>query len=99
MESDHAPHTIADKRLGLPEYLVSRAAAPDSTLANSGRDGGAAGRLCGSGWREVYGLAAFDALYTLAQGSCQVPSPEQIDSVLAETRAAYAWDPFCALTV
>ncbi len=100
MESDHAPHTIADKRLGasgIPGFAglllliqhLRTAGVTEERLA----------RLCGKRVREVYGLAAFDALYTLAQGSCQVPSPEQIDSVLAETRAAYAWDPFCALTV
>ena len=112
MESDHAPHTIEDKRQGasgIPGFagmllLVQQLRTKGATevhLAN----------LCGARVREVYGLATPDALATpdvpdvfatpdtLVQGSCQVPSSEQIDTVLAETRAAYAWDPFCALKV
>jgi len=101
MESDHAPHTSADKRQGasgIPGFAgmllliqhLRTAGVTEERLAD----------LCWKRVREVYGLATCDALDALdprVQGSCQVPSPEHIGSVLAEIRAAYAWDPFCAL--
>lgn len=103
MESDHAPHTIEDKRQGasgIPGFAgmllliqhLRTAGATEEHLAN----------LCGVRVREVFGLATLDAFATpdiLVQGSCQVPSSEQIDTVLAEIRTAYAWDPFYALKV
>jgi dihydroorotase len=103
IESDHAPHTIQDKRQGasgIPGFagmllLVQRLRAAGAAKVRLQS-------LCGERVRDIFRIAALDAFATpdtLVQGSCQVPASEQIDTVLAETRAAYAWDPFCALKV
>ena len=93
IESDHAPHTILDKRQGasgIPGFagillLIQRlraAGAAEVRLQS----------LCGERVRQVYGSASLEAL---PQSMYEVPAPWLITSVLDDTRAAYAWDPFC----
>ncbi len=97
IESDHAPHTIQDKRQGasgIPGFagmllLVQRLRAAGAAEVHLQS-------LCGERVRRMYGSAALEAL---PQSMFEVPAPELITSVLNDTRAAYAWDPFCTLKV
>lgn len=88
IESDHAPHTIADKRegaSGIPGFAGT--ALLIKKLYAHGVDEKRMLQICGGRAQEVYG---FD-------WQVAVPSVLQLDRVLPSLRDAYPWDPFASI--
>ena len=88
IESDHAPHTLADKRSGASG--VPGFAGTALLLQKLYREGLSKERLmqlCGQRANEVYGI----------NWPVTVPSEALLARVLPSLRSAYPWDPFSAL--
>ena len=90
MESDHAPHTLRDKMQGasgIPAFAGTLL-----LIKHLRAEGIAESRLkqiCGERIREVFGIVDLRT---------EVPTNQHIDSVLADVRSAYPWDPFSTIT-
>jgi dihydroorotase len=89
IESDHAPHTLEDKKKGasgIPGFagtllLIKR-------LRTEGIDEFRLTKLCGGRIQEIFGIAGLRT---------EVPTNQFIDNVLMDVRSAYPWDPFCTI--
>ncbi len=89
IESDHAPHTIADKAAGasgVPGFAGT--ALLIRSLRRAGAKEAHLRRLCGERALQVFKMDL----------PISVPTEEQLDSVLQQLRNAYLWDPFFSVT-
>lgn len=89
IESDHAPHTIEDKRngaSGIPGFAGT--ALLLLHLYRQGVDKDRLSLLCGRRAQEVYRL----------DWPSTVPSPQLLQAALPSLRSAYAWDAFESIT-
>jgi dihydroorotase len=91
VESDHAPHTMADKRegaSGIPGFSGTL------LLARALRRAGCSPRRL----EEVFGRKVGEMFRLPCSGRIEIPDDSEIERILPALNGMYPWNPYCSLS-